>query len=217
MCGRLYFARSEWWGIPRLLFTWSRLTIGPVPNPLKALPSTSAKSTAVSRRFRVSPNLAPKTTDEALFVPLLGFEGSRFAFMLENVQPRRTNIWPVVGVPGFRPEYPFYTFLGNRTTLTETRAWKKVRYAQANCPFALYQTLRSIQDRAPRALMRIATIGTKPHALGALLYSLDHPATTEILYDHPVRKPGRTSGMSRLCVYDLSLLPPVRTASPSLH
>jgi hypothetical protein len=58
--------------------------------------------------------LSSRPGPEALFVPLLGFEGARLAFMLEAVQPKRENIVPIIGVPGFRPEYPFYTYLGNR-------------------------------------------------------------------------------------------------------
>lgn len=147
---------------------------------------------------------------EALFVPLLGFEGARFAFMLETVQPERKRICPVIGVPGFRPEYPFYTYLGNRLQLVETRAWQNVRFAPANCPFSVYHLLTELSRSAPGRRLRIAPIGTKPHALGAVLYSLDHSDATEILYDHPVRKAKRTLGTSRVCVYDLSLLPPIR-------
>ena len=145
--------------------------------------------------------------EEALFVPLLGFEGARFAFMLEAVQPRRRDIYPVVGVPGFRPEYPFYTYTGNRTKLWETMSWQNVRFAAANCPFSLYYALDELSRANPTRRMIVAPIGTKPHALGAILYYLDHSRTVEVLYDHPVRKEKRTLGTSRVCLYDLSLLP----------
>ena len=142
-----------------------------------------------------------------LFIPLLGFEGPRFAFMLEAVQPKREDIFPIIGVPGFRPEYPFHTYAGNRMQLQETRSWINVRFAAANCPFSLYHVLDELSQANPSRRMVIAPIGTKPHALGAVLYYLDHSTTTELLYDHPVRKARRTSGTSRVCVYDLSFLP----------
>ena len=148
----------------------------------------------------------PVDDDDRLFVPLLGFEGPRFAFMLEDVQPKRRNIVPVIGVPGFRPEYPFYTFVGNRIKLGETKAWQNVRFATANCPFSLYYVLEELSRKNPSQRMMVAPIGTKPHALGAILYYLDHSNTTEVLYDHPVRKKERTVGASRVCLYDLSLL-----------
>ena len=144
---------------------------------------------------------------DSIFVPLLGFEGTRFAYTLEAVQPKREDIFPVVGVPGFRPEYPFYTYIGNKLKLLETRSWQNVRYAAANCPFSVYNLLRELSEHNRSRRMIIAPIGTKPHALGAILYHLDHAQSTEILYDHPVRRKMRTSGTARVCVYDLSLWP----------
>jgi hypothetical protein len=155
-------------------------------------------------------SLSDDMPDEALFVPLLGFEGPRFRFILETVQPKRSNICPVIGVPGFRPEYPFYTYLGNRLQLEETKAWQNVRFAAANCPFSIYQLLQELAREHYSRRLKIALIGTKPHALGAVLYYLDHQSTTELVYDYPVRKAKRTTGISRACIYDLSLMPPIR-------
>ena len=142
---------------------------------------------------------------DVVFVPLLGFEGARFAFTLEAVQPKREDIFPIVGVPGFRAEYPFYTYVGNRLGLWDTKAWHNVRFAAANCPFELYHVLDELSDRHSNRRMVVAPIGTKPHALGAVLYHLDHGESTELLYDHPVRRRMRTRGTSRVCLYDLSL------------
>ena len=155
-------------------------------------------------------SLGASREEEAVFVPLLGFEGARFAFMLEEVQPDRTQIYPIVGVPGFRYSYPFDTYFGNRAQLAETSSWQNVRFAAANCPFSLYHLLAELGQESEHRYLKIAPIGTKPHALGAILYSLDHPSTTEVLYDHPVRRAMRTSGAARVCLYDLSLLPPLR-------
>jgi hypothetical protein len=155
-------------------------------------------------------SLKSDSPTNSLFIPLLGFEGTRLAYMLESAQPNRRDIFPIIGVPGFRPEYVFDTYLGNRLQLIETRAWSNVRYAAANCPFALYHVLTALAEDSVERWLRVAMIGTKPHALGAVLYYLDHSTTTELLYDHPVRKAQRTSGASRLCLYDLSLLPPLR-------
>ena len=144
-----------------------------------------------------------------LFVPLLGFEGARFAYMLETLQPNRDDVVPVVGVPGFRPEYPFHTFMGNRSQLLQTRAWQNVEFAVANCPFSLYFILDKILGGVADRRIEVGMIGTKPHALGAVLFFLNHPSRVELVYDFPVRKAERTHGASRVCVYDLSLLPRV--------
>ena len=130
--------------------------------------------------------------------------------MLEDVQPQREDICPIVGVPGFRPEYPFYSYHGNREPLEQTKAWKNVRFAAANCPFSVYHVIGAIAKDGRGRRLKIGLIGTKPHALGGILYYIDHPNDTELLYDFPVRSPDRTTGTSRVCLYDLSLLPRLR-------
>ena len=54
--------------------------------------------------------------------------------------------------------------------------------------------------------MKIAMVGTKPHALGAVLFALTNPARAELIYDHPIRKPGRTGGSDRLLVYHVGAI-----------
>lgn len=152
-------------------------------------------------------SLTEAEDEKVCFVPLLGFEGTRFSYLLEQVQPIAGKIVPVIGVPGFRPEYPFYTYQGNKLALLETRSWKSVKYAAANCPFSLFYTLQDIAQEHPGDSMKIAPIGTKPHALGAILYAISSPSPVELVYDHPVRKPKRTTGTAQLLTYYLSTLP----------
>ena len=154
--------------------------------------------------------LGTGVADGGIFVPLLGFEGARFTHVLDALDPEPEDIFPVIGVPGFRPEYPFHTYIANSLKLEETRSFSNVRYAAANCPFALYQVLEDLATSQNGRRMMIAPIGTKPHALGAVLYYLDYADATEIVYDHPVRRRGRTGGANRVCVYNLSLLPRLR-------
>ncbi|TWT92938.1 hypothetical protein [Neorhodopirellula pilleata] len=145
-----------------------------------------------------------RTTDEFIFLPLLGFEGTRLAYLLEQVQPLNDKIVPIVGVPGYLPEHPFNSFLGNRIALQETDAWQRVRYADANCPFSLFYLLEQIEREFRPEHSKIAVIGTKPHALGGALFVLGDPTRRELIYDHPVRKTERTSGVGRLLQYEVS-------------
>jgi len=144
--------------------------------------------------------------DQSCFIPLLGFEGTRLSYLISQLEPPGEKIVPVIGVPGFRPEYPFVAFLGNRLPLLKTQAWKKARYAVANCPFDLYYTLEEIAAEFPNHVLKIAPIGTKPHAVGAVLYAIANPEIVELVYDHPIRKARRTEGTARLLVYDVSCL-----------
>ena len=143
-------------------------------------------------------------TPDIPFIALLGFEGIRFSYVLEVAQPSRSKIIPIVGVPGFRPEYPFYTFDGNRPVFEQTSAWMRVRFAKANCPFSLWYTLKDIALEQDAGSMKIAMIGTKPHAVGAILFYFTHSGNVELIYDHPKRKEKRTEGSSRVLVYAIS-------------
>jgi len=56
--------------------------------------------------------------------------------------------------------------------------------------------------------------GTKPHALGAILFAIAHSDDVEIVYDNVKRKVGRTTGVARCLVYGVSdFLPPSRRAA----
>jgi hypothetical protein len=151
-------------------------------------------------------SLSTKDVKDKLFVPLLGFEGARLAYMTEQIQPPNENIYPIIGLPGFKAEYPFETYIGNKRILLETGSWKRIRYASANCPFDVFYKLKSLSKEHSDKDINLALIGTKPQALGAILFNLvdDHPS--EIFYDHPIKKSGRTTGHDRLHLYHVSIL-----------
>jgi hypothetical protein len=153
-------------------------------------------------------SLAQTDQDHVYYVPLLGFEGTRLLYFLNKLEPGR-RVFPVIGVPGFRPEYPFHAYLGNKVGLKDSRSWKNVRFARANCPFSLFYVLEDIAEAHPGDVMLVAPIGTKPHGLGAVLFALSRPDSVELVYDHPIRKSGRTSGRDHLLVYELSSLVPL--------
>lgn len=141
--------------------------------------------------------------NDPVLVLTLGFEGARTSYVLEAVQPTGDRIVPVIGVPGFRAEYPFFTYEGNRKPLWETGSWRLARYASANCPFDVQAVLGEVQASYD-APLQVALIGTKPHSLGSVIFALRHPGNVELVYDHPIRKFGRTEGEGRLLVYDVA-------------
>lgn len=143
----------------------------------------------------------PSDDSKCLFIAMLGFEGNRPERLVIQVDPA-PRIIPVVGVPGFQLEYPAFTVACNRLFLNEYRAHSEMRFARASCPFEAYQTLCSIQRDYPDHYMYLAPVGTKPHALGAILFAIAHPENTEVMFDHPVRKAGRTKGVGVIHIYD---------------
>ena len=144
----------------------------------------------------------PPDEEKCLFVALLGFEGNRPSCLIVQVDPL-PKVIPVVGVPGFQIEYPSFTVACNRDFLETYRAYDEIRLARASCPFEVVNHLRELHRDYPDHYFYIAPIGTKPHALGAVLYALERPDMTEIMFDHPVRKPGRTSGVGVIHLFDL--------------
>ncbi len=145
----------------------------------------------------------PKDETKAVFVPLLGFEGMRARQVAIALDPMPQNVIPIIGVPGFRIEYPFVAASCNQEFLDEYAAHDQVRMTRASCPFEAYRTLDEIRRDLSGAYMYLAPIGTKPQALGAIWYAIEHPDDTEIMYDHPKRRPQRTSGVGTTHVYCL--------------
>ena len=151
----------------------------------------------------------PENEESVVFVPFLGFEGHRLAYVLEQVQPPRRNIVPIIGVPGFMPEFPFHAYLGNRNILAHSSSLHtQVRLGIANSAFDAFYLLQEIATDYPEHLLKVAPIGTKPHALGAVLFTLWTNRPVEIVYDHPIRKPNRTIGSANILVYEIYHLLP---------
>lgn len=148
--------------------------------------------------------LADQRPETSCFIPLLGFEGARFLQMLNEVEPAKGNVFPIIGVPGFRPHYPLDALIGNAVGLEQDKAVRNLRFARSNCPFSLFYEVQDIADRVPANQIRLGLIGTKPHALGAILYAIANDDRTEIIYDNARRKVGRTSGMAKCLVYAVS-------------
>ncbi|MFM9962569.1 MAG: hypothetical protein ACKV2Q_15260 [Planctomycetaceae bacterium] len=137
------------------------------------------------------------------FVPLLGFEGTRLLYLINQLEPPEQKIIPIVGVPGYRCEYPFVAYLANQKALRDSQAWRRVRFAAAECPFDVMNVLAGIHRENSREILTVAPIGTKPQALGAVLFAIRNPDKIELVYDHPVRKAKRTRGTSRLHLYQI--------------
>lgn len=144
----------------------------------------------------------PDDVEKSIFVPLLGFEGSRPIRLLSAIEPEPKTI-AIIGVPGFKIEYPTYTITCNKRLFTDYKVGNNIRYARASCPFEVYNILAEIKKDFPEHYMYIAPVGTKPHALGAVLFAIDNPDSTEIVYDNPVGKEGRTEGRAQIHIYEL--------------
>lgn len=144
---------------------------------------------------------------KSALVPMLGFEGGRFAHVLNQLPSEDDLIIPIVGVCGYRPEYPFVTYWGNKRPLEDTESWASVEYAMAGSIVDAFLGLARIRNMHKDIRhWKIAPIGTKPHTIAALLFAILNPFEAEIVYDNPTRKEPRTAGLgcvSATCISDL--------------
>jgi hypothetical protein len=58
--------------------------------------------------------------------------------------------------------------------------------------------LNKIVKNSPSGRIKIAPIGTKPHAIGAILFAIKYPLKVELIYDNPIRKKTRTDGVGKI-------------------
>lgn len=176
------------------------------PHPTPSSPLMFDLSTSIGGIAPI-PGMARLTSrvdeTDSLLIAFLGFEGSRaqhVALSLDNIP----KVIPVIGVPGFRIEYPAFAVASNRAFLDEYQCHAEIRLARASCPFEAYEVLVHLRRDYPDRYFYIAPLGTKPHALGAIKYAIEHSDFTEVVYDHPVRKPGRTSGVGTVHIYRMT-------------
>lgn len=141
-----------------------------------------------------------------VFVVLLGFEGGRFSQIVQDQSPDYQKIFPVLGVPGYQINYPYISMWGNKYPLINTKSWQRLHYAEANSVVDIYMKLSQIAYENRDSDMVVAPIGTKPHAVGAILYSIQHPEKVEIIYDNPIRKVNRSEGVGRVLMCNVTKL-----------
>lgn len=146
-----------------------------------------------------------ENTDGSIFVAFLGFEGTRPQHIAITLEPLPPSIVPVVGFPGFRFDMAAAAIACNREFFKETDSHANIRYARASCPFDTFRLMSDVSVDYPNHHIYMAPVGTKPHALGALLFHIISPERTELLYDHPRRKPGRTTGRGTTHIYHIQI------------
>lgn len=146
-------------------------------------------------------NLSGPGRRPSLFVPLLGFEGQRALNVLNEIDPGPAITVPIMGIPGYQIEFPTFSAYCNKTFFERTESYSRWRMAPASDPFALRSVLAQIGEEHPNHYMYVAPIGTRPHALGSLLYVLQKPESSEVLFDHPVSSEGSRKGRGRSHLY----------------
>ena len=142
--------------------------------------------------------------EESELLVFMGFEGTRVSHVMRVTDVPDELVTPVIGIPAFIPEFAQYAYLGNRRVLDSLRGGRPVRCAKASCPFAAMMVLDSVAKATSGRDLKVALLGTRPHALGAVLYYIVSKRRIGLIYDFPVPRLGRSEGCRRVHLYDLS-------------
>jgi len=142
--------------------------------------------------------------DKIALVPIIGFEGARLEFILSHEDLSPDQIFPIVGSPGFRLEYPTFALLGNKMALIQNDLSHQLSLAKASCPFELFAAAQRIAQSTGAPHLRLVPIGTKPHALGAVLFAIARRSGVDILYDNAIPRDDFSAGSSAVWTYFVS-------------
>ncbi len=136
----------------------------------------------------------------------LGYEARRLDRALEDFQMiQPSNCCVVFGVPAFRPGWEMDAFANNIRVLRDKNISGGIHYCGAENPAAAYDVLSQVySELGPGEKMFVAPLGTKPNGIGAALFISSHPEV-RVIYDHPKRKPGRSSNVSRWHLYEVKV------------
>ncbi|PRQ06007.1 hypothetical protein [Enhygromyxa salina] len=143
-------------------------------------------------------------SNQRVFVPLLGFEGNRALYLSQRLDPAPPHTIPIVGVPGFRLEYPSVAVACNLDFLDQTDAYSQVRTVAANDVFGVMDLFEDLEKEFSSEQLLIAPVGTKPHAVGAVLHAIRRRGKVELMYDNPIKRPERTSGVGKVHIYTVN-------------
>ena len=151
-------------------------------------------------------SLSTDNTDKAVFC--CGYEAERIERAFEDLNLSGEKSQIVFGVPAFHAGWEINSFSNNIYTIDNRNLNKNFYYCGASNPSAIYEQLNSIyHGLEENEHLFIVPIGTKPMSLGACLFKVitNDNCKIAILYDHPIKKSGRSSMISRWNLYNIAL------------
>lgn len=151
-------------------------------------------------------SISTDNTDKAVF--FCGYEAERIERAFEDLNLNGEKSQLVFGVPAFQAGWEMNSYSNNIYTVDNRGLNRNFHYCGASNPLAVYEQLRNIYNglEANEHLF-IVPIGTKPMSLGACLFkiAINDNGRVAILYDHPIKKSGRSSMISKWNLYNIAL------------
>lgn len=144
------------------------------------------------------------SNSKAELVSFLGFENERLGRIIESDDGARYGKYtPILALPAFVPGWENISL---RRHHKELENFNSIEFSPANNPYETYQKLDFIEKNSKLESMVLAPIGTKPHAIGAIIYLINAKEKGKkigIVYDFPQKKEKRTDGIGQIHEYIL--------------
>jgi len=121
---------------------------------------------------------------KTLLIVSLGFDGSRSAYVKAEYN-FATRLAALLSSPGYKPNYTQEAAIRNGDYINHVSSRGAVWLSRPDSPFDTARQLHRIIRKECADYTYIAPLGTRPAALGAILYAERHRRSCEIVYDHP--------------------------------
>lgn len=138
--------------------------------------------------------------ENSTYVVFLGFEGALSLKILEEAEYKHLTF--VNGLPSLYQKYKDISILNNRSSIKGKRH-DSILYTPADNPFEVYNFLE--QRYADLPAVSISPLATKPVALGACMFALDHDNVRVVYPISDVYSPHVTNEVVKTWVYEISL------------
>ena len=121
------------------------------------------------------------TSNKEVLAIFLGFDRLTSTLVKDEVNP--SSIALINGFPSMSPKLKDISLLNNYELITQLEQ-PDIYNVTVNNPFSAYNALESIFRKYPNDLINICVLGSKPMALGACLFALDHKESIKVSYAH---------------------------------
>lgn len=144
-----------------------------------------------------------RTLQRSIF--FLGYEERRLDVALDSQMVRPSETAVVFGVPAFTSGWEMNSFANNIRVIRDGNVSGGIHFCGAENPAAAFEVLLEVYDSLSTGeRLVVGPIGTKPNGIGVALFVATHPEVG-ILYDHPKRSAGRSSGTSGWHLYNAAI------------
>lgn len=147
------------------------------------------------------------SSEKAKLITLLGFENDRLSRILEDDDGARYDEFNhILALPAFKPGWENISLHRHSQ---ELKGFTELDFSPADNPYETCKVLENIQKNAVEKSIVIAPIGTKPHAIGAIIFLINSKLNDKkvgLIYDFPIKKENRTDGVGVIHEYRIGIV-----------